>query len=98
MSEPIRRVRSGVLDFVGPARLLESPSDEEIRARIAQVQWQSAGCREFAESQHRLGYIRTRFELEYLCSEPGINDNLNSFALRNGVTVVANPRPRNRRP
>ena len=82
------------MTFTGPAELLEHPSPDEIRERIEQTTWRTAFDQAFAESQHRLGYIETRFQLDYLCSEPGIATNLISFGLQHGVTVRSNRRPR----
>jgi hypothetical protein len=85
-------VAAGTLTFVGPAGLLERPSDEEIRRRIA-----TAAVPEFdrgrAGGQHKLGLIETRLQLEFLCA----GGNLHSFCQQRGVLVSANPRPRGRR-
>lgn len=90
MTGPVRR-RGAFSEFIGPARFMETPTDAEIRERIAAVNWLNDATREFVERQHRLGFIRTRFELECLCSSPSGDYNLNSFAVRYGVTIVGRP-------
>jgi hypothetical protein len=87
-------VAGGTMTLTGPAELLQRPSDGEIRARIAATVWRTAFDRVHVEGLHRLGYIETRFQLEYSCSEQGIGANLHGFALKHGVRVSANPRPR----
>ena len=97
-TEPlVRNAARGALTITGPAHLLETPSDSEIRTRIAATPWRSDFDRLGAESDHRLGLIETRFQLDYACSQPGISGNIISFGLAHGVTVRANPRPRGRR-
>jgi hypothetical protein len=93
----VRHTALGTLTLTGPAHLLETPSDAEIRARIAATPWRTEFDKVGAESDHRLGLIETRFQLDYTCSQPGISGNIISFGLALGVTVRANPRPRGRR-
>ena len=91
-----RNAAQGTLTFIGPADLLETPSDAEIRARIAATPWRTEFDKVGAESDHSLGLIETRFQLNYMCSQPGIASNI-SFGLAHGVAVRANPRSRGRR-
>jgi hypothetical protein len=87
MTGPVHR-RGAFAEFIGPAHLMETPTDGEIRGRINAAEWRNDSTREFVERQHRLGLIRTRFELECLCSSPSGDYNLNSFAVRYGVKIV----------
>jgi hypothetical protein len=48
-------------------------------------------------TSHRLGYIETFFQLDYLCTESGIGADLSSYGQRVGVRMVSHPKPRGRR-
>jgi hypothetical protein len=96
-TEPhVRHTAQGTLTLTGPADLLDTPTDAEIRDRIAATSWRTAFDRLGAESDHRLGLIETRFQLNYVCSQPGISGNIISYGIANGVAVRANPRSRRR--
>ena len=95
--DTIRTVAKGTLTLSGPAELLETPSDPEIRERIGATAWRADFYRLGAESDHRLGLIETRFQLNYVCSQPGISGNIISYGIANRVAVRANPRSRKRR-
>jgi hypothetical protein len=86
-------VAGGTLSFTGPADLLARPTDEEVRRRIAESPERPEFDQLHAASQHRLGYIETRVQLEYLCA----GGELHTFCRTQGVTVTAHPRPRGRR-
>jgi hypothetical protein len=85
-------VAAGTMTFVGPEHLLERPSQEEIGRRITENAWCSQFARHHVEWQFRLGYIETRLQLEYLCSEVG--SDLSSYCYKNAVRMTANPLPR----
>jgi hypothetical protein len=94
VADPITvMVAGGTLSFTGPAELLERPSDEEVRRRIAETPWRLDFDRFHVEDQHRLGHIETRLQLEYLCA----GGNLHTFCSSRGVHMMAHPRPRGRR-
>lgn len=93
----MRDVAKGTLTLTGPEELLQTPSDAEIRERIAATPWRTDFYRVGADSDHRMGLIETRFQLEYICSQPGISGNIVSYGIAHGVAVRANPRPRKRR-
>jgi hypothetical protein len=90
-------VAGGIMAFTGPAHLLERPTDDEIRARIAATEWRSEFRLQFVRTSHRLGYIETFFQLDYLCTESGIGADLSSYGQRVGVRMVSHPKPRGRR-
>ena len=92
-----RSVAQGTLSFRGPADLLAQPSEEEIRRAIEGKEWRSEFARHHTEGLLRLGHIETWLQLEFLCSEPGLDASLYGFALARGVTVTATPRSRGRR-
>lgn len=93
MTEPVTiSVSGGTMAFRGPREILERPSDDEIRTRIAGSS-RTAFDRHHAESQHKLGLIETRVQLEYLCT----GGNLHTFCRERGVQVTAHPRPRGRK-
>lgn len=97
MIEVTVTVAGGTMTFVGPAELLERPSDDEIRARIAETTWRTDFDRFHVEGLHKLGHLETRFQLEFGCCQQGIGGNLHSFAQANGIRITGHPRPRGRR-
>jgi hypothetical protein len=92
----MRTLKSGGLRLHGPADLLETPTDEEIRARIAETPWHTGFARKAAQEDHRLGLIETRAQLEWLCAEVWMAQSFPSWASGRGIRVDTIVRSRRR--
>lgn len=86
-------IRLGTLRLVGPAELLAQPTDAEIADRFAATTWRIAFNEAGARSDHRLGLIETRVQLDYICAQVWMRQSFPSYASEHGLGVEAFVKP-----
>lgn len=93
----MKLLKEGTLRLSGPEHLLETPTREEIEARIAGTKWRTDFARIGALEYLRMGLFETRVQLEYACAEVFLGESFPSWAAKVGVRTEVIVRSRSSR-